>query len=769
MKYLSFRVQLLVVVALLLIALQCVNHITISRLTEARVITNANADLRVAATLVKDLINSRAVTTANTAAIAISDQTLKTQLLFSSPADRLTIMEQIRRRIGTDISAFAGPDGGIIVSTSSFFQNSEAIFAYPDLLQQASDSDGGYAFGFAEITDILYLIVVIAIDGRQDGGFLIAAKHASDSFFADIAAKLPRGVHLKLPIVHGNSAAQPANSSKIIKTVSLTAADADSPVPLALYVSVADALAESQPLFESMSQLLAGSLAVAVAMMAIFSNGLTRPLKQLTDVATRAENGDYNYVPSINRRDEIGRLSSAFATMITRIKNREDKLLFQARHDSETGLLNRDTLVYEMDNCDHDSGRTVGVIAMRIDTLYDVNHVFGRNIGLETTNTIAERLTTHTPQNALVAREDETNFIISLLVDNLSELISIAKKIRRVVEKPVRVADSVLSLSAQAAIAIDTQGCSAGNLCQMADAALYRGQNNSDDVIIYDPALDEPSTDLFTLMADVDDALSNGEFQLYLQPKINLKTGLITEAEALIRWFHKERGFIPPDHFIPLAERTGKIRAITQWVLEEAARLVKELRRESINCAIGINLSARDLHDQKLPAQVSRVISNYDLERSDLYFEITESELMQDSDKAIAVLEDLRGKGLSLAVDDFGTGYSSLEYLRRLPVSELKIDRSFVHNLASCESDQVITRAAIDMGHGLGLKVTAEGVEDTKTAALLTEMGCDMAQGYHFAKPLPYDEFINHTANWRREQTTIEDALADVAKAISVR
>jgi EAL domain-containing protein (putative c-di-GMP-specific phosphodiesterase class I) len=221
-------------------------------------------------------------------------------------------------------------------------------------------------------------------------------------------------------------------------------------------------------------------------------------------------------------------------------------------------------------------------------------------------------------------------------------------------------------------------------------------------------------------------------------------------VEALIRWNHPKKGFMPPDLFIPLAEQTGDIRKLTFWVLNEAIRQCSEWRNKGVELNVAINLSARDLLNRDLAVIIARLLQQYKVDAGWLVLEITESAIMQDAERALDMLLVLSGMGLSLSIDDFGTGYSSMEYLKKLPVSELKIDRSFVKNLANDQEDQIIVRSAIDLGHNLGMTIVAEGVEDEKSLAVLKAHHCDLAQGYLFSPPLSVEKLISwiETSPW---------------------
>jgi EAL domain-containing protein (putative c-di-GMP-specific phosphodiesterase class I) len=242
------------------------------------------------------------------------------------------------------------------------------------------------------------------------------------------------------------------------------------------------------------------------------------------------------------------------------------------------------------------------------------------------------------------------------------------------------------------------------------------------------------------LTAELRQGIENGDLRLYYQPKVKLEDGRTEGVEALVRWQHAERGFIPPDAFIGLAEETGLIKPLTVWVMNEALRQHKEWQQAGFNIRMSVNVSARMLHDPQLVATVNDLLARWDVEPSYLELEITEGSLMVDPEGAMETLRQLRTAGVWSSIDDFGMGYSSLGYLKRLPVDELKIDKSFVMDMASSRDDASIVRSVVTLGHNLGLHVVAEGVDNKRTLDMLCAMGCDMAQGYYLSRPVAAED-----------------------------
>ncbi len=281
---------------------------------------------------------------------------------------------------------------------------------------------------------------------------------------------------------------------------------------------------------------------------------------------------------------------------------------------------------------------------------------------------------------------------------------------------------------------------------------MYAAKSKTTVMQLYDPALDSSSAQTLSLLSELRHAVDHGELRLFLQPKLALADARVVAAEALVRWQHPQRGLVPPLDFIPFAEQTGFVRQLTLWMFEEAARLWRGLQADGTPVRIAINLSTRDLLDLDFPARLDAILVRHDVQADAFCLEITESAIMDDPQRAESTLNRLSERGFKLSIDDFGTGYSSLAYLKRLPVDELKIDKSFVMNMEKDDDDAKIVRSTIDLAHNLGLTVVAEGVENQLIWYKLRELACDEAQGYFMSKPLPASEFMGWCGRWQAAQ-----------------
>jgi predicted signal transduction protein with EAL and GGDEF domain len=341
----------------------------------------------------------------------------------------------------------------------------------------------------------------------------------------------------------------------------------------------------------------------------------------------------------------------------------------------------------------------------------------------------------------------ESSFAVLLPGVDHATASSAAASVIEAFDAPYR--EALLTIDAPVAVGISlvpVHGTEAAQLLRRAEVALAFAMSAEARSAIYRPETDPYRPARLSLMSDLRAGLPRDEFQLLYQPKLDIGLGRVTGAEALVRWNHPSRGAVMPDEFITLAEETGNIQHLTRWALRSGLTEARFWLDQGVPARVAINLSVRDLADETLPIRIGGLLRELQLPARSLVLEITESAIMGEPDAAIAVLRRLDAMGIDLAIDDFGVGQSSFAYLRRLPVREIKLDKAFVVNLANSADDRAIVRAITDLGHGLGYRVTAEGVEDAECLRLLGEFGCDYAQGYHIGKPLPSRSFMRVVA-----------------------
>jgi diguanylate cyclase (GGDEF)-like protein len=442
----------------------------------------------------------------------------------------------------------------------------------------------------------------------------------------------------------------------------------------------------------------------------------------------------------------------------------------QALHDSLTGMPNRmffhQRLLEEINSARATQGR-MAVMLMDLDHFKEINDTLGHHFGDLLLQEIGPRLSGVLRDNDLMARLGGDEFGI-VLPDLPSEEVAlrVADRVLEELEQPVAVEGLALDVSGSIGIAMFPMHAEdAETLLRRADVAMYVAKENGGGYEVYQDSFDRHNPQRLTLIGQVRPALESGEFVMYYQPKVRLMDGRVAGAEALIRWEHPTLGLVPPDEFIPLVEKTVLLRPLTHYVAETVLKQWREWAGMGIRLPIAINVSPRSLLDADLADSIQQLLQETDVPPAFLRIELTEGFLMGDSGRSITVLDALSNIGVGLSIDDFGTGYSSLSYLKRLPIEEIKVDRSFVMQMHVDANDFMIVRATVDLGRNLGLRVVAEGVEDLATFDRLADFGCDEAQGYYISKPLSAIEFTRWLSVRNLDRESGEIAEADDRRA----
>jgi diguanylate cyclase (GGDEF)-like protein/PAS domain S-box-containing protein len=469
-------------------------------------------------------------------------------------------------------------------------------------------------------------------------------------------------------------------------------------------------------------------------------------------------------------RDQDG--GPAFAvTMIENITSRkraEGELIRQAElserqalHDPLTGLPNRllfgDRIEHAINQAER-HGTRIAILMMDLDRFKEVNDSLGHRAGDELLREVGARLQGSIRTSDTAARLGGDEF--GLLLPDLSEADSVLGMIDRIragFAQPIYVHDLPLAIEASIGIAVfPDHGTTPELLIQRADMAMYNAKRESAPFCFYDEDADECDPARLTLVAELRRAMEERELVLHYQPKAALADGEVQSVEALLRWQHPARGLIYPNGFIPVAQETGLIRPLTLYVIDEALRQCRAWRDDGLELSVSVNLSTRNLLDLEFPSQVAGLLARWELEPKMLKLEMTESAMLANPTRTTAVLRELSALGIKLSIDDFGTGYSSLAYLSRLPIDEIKIDRSFVTEMGDENADLAIVQCTIDLGRNLGLDVVAEGVETREVWERLRALGCKSAQGYYLSRPVPPEQL----RAWFRERSSEPSSLS---------
>ena len=479
---------------------------------------------------------------------------------------------------------------------------------------------------------------------------------------------------------------------------------------------------------------------------------ITRRLQQFTKyVVGFSEQMNLKKTDLTNTGDEISILEENFNRLAEAVQNETQILTHQALHDPLTDLPNRkllhNRLQQEILRGERTSQKVV-LIMSDLNHFKEINDTLGHHIGDLILQQTGERLFNVFRKTDTVARLGGDEFAVLLPETNLEQAKILTNKVLEDFKRPFIVDGHTLNVDISIGLAeFPTDGNDVNILMQRADIAMYVAKQNKTGYSIYDKNKDTHSMGRLALMSELRDAIDRESLELYFLPKVNVATNKVIGAEALLRWNHPQRGFIEPDEFIPLAEQTGLIKPLTQWVINKSITQCAEWKKKNFNIAVSINISVHDLHDSLLLQYILDRIQKYDLSPENLILEISEGDIMSEPLRARQLLEKIKSAGIHLSVDDFGTGYSSLSYLKKLPIDEIKVDRSFVMEMTEDEDDDVIVLATIELAHNLGLNVVAEGVHDKKTWDRLNVLKCDFAQGHYISEPLNSDDFSNWLIN----------------------
>jgi diguanylate cyclase (GGDEF)-like protein len=515
--------------------------------------------------------------------------------------------------------------------------------------------------------------------------------------------------------------------------------------------SVQKLQAEAQADLQQTSFAIAVISLVAVFVAAILAwlttRSIARPMAILETSALQIAAGNYGFVVPKNKTEEVERVGQAINTMASAIATREKEIEQLAYYDPITHLPNRTFMLRDFGTQMHINR---GLLLLDLARLKTINETLGFDTGdaiiKETANRIADVL------NALDAKVapffvkfSGGSFVILCAAKGKDAVESIRNHIDQALAMPIRCTHYTVDVSLVYGMAIASkEPATLVTLLRNAEVALYAAKRAGAPSAWYTDAQEASRLIHLSLLSDLRLAVRESALQLWLQPKVRLQDQATYGFEALVRWQHPERGFISPADFIPFAERTGYIGIITQWMLESAISMLASWKNDHPSLSIAVNVSTVDLRDPNFSQRVKHLLEQFSVDPKLLKLEITESGIMEDPTNAIKLLQSMRDTGIGLSIDDFGTGHSSLAYLQRLPVDELKIDRSFVININDQPATQRLVKTIIEMGHGLGLHVIAEGIETEAERDTMRTLGCDAMQGYLASRPL----FGANLQNW---------------------
>src|SRR5262245_55154556 len=762
----SFRTRILGLLLALVVTTPLATMIALVVRTPREAQSRAQQQLSSGGRVLSSIMHSRAEQLRDAVHVLVSDYGFKEAVTSSNQDTILSALDNSAARIDADLAAFFDPDGKVVATTLPDMPDAKTLRS-PSLGATAHDSGVIYR----TINNKPYLLVIAPVRapvtvGWATIGFGIDATMAAQmrsllgvdvSYFdgSQGSGTLVSSLEPSMQDALRHELRSQLGANGVARQVSL---DGDDYVLLVepleggggqLYAVMQTSLAEILKPFASIRTTILGvallAVLLAIPLATMLARSASRPVDTLVAAAQRIEGGNYSQPVDLMGTQEFRALATTLNSMQSRIAEREQHIRYRASHDELTGLPNRAWFrEFLLTALVSEPGTPLTLLTIEVRDLDQINASFGHAFGEEVIREIAQRISGRLSSRDRVARSEAAQFMV--IVPGASEASArhLAGQILESIRSGLIREDVPISLDAFVARGMSpAHGKDADELLRRLDSALCDARAAATSVTVYQPGREEGHRRQLAILGDLRRAIANGELSLHYQPKVDMATKQVRSLEALVRWNHPRHGAIRPGEFVPLAERAGRIILLTSWVLESAQEQMQVWHKDGFDLDVSVNLSAADLGDPELPELVRKRLTGATPLASRLVLEITESAVMRETASAIRVMEELRHDGVRFSIDDFGTGYSSLAQLKRLPVDEIKIDKSFIIDLKRQTDDEVIVRSTIELGHSLGVKVVAEGVETADGWDCLRQMGCDLAQGYFSSAPLPGAMIVN--------------------------
>ena len=761
----SFRNRLLVVIIGLVCVTQTVTLIAVLARTEHSVEDRAAKQLIAGSAFVEQLVSFRAAQLASGVSVLAADFGFREAVASGDGPTMLSAAQNDVQRIGADLMVLIDNHGHMLASTAQVSE--PALQRLLSAADMAADSPhvmvlGGRAYQFflapVRAPEVIgWVAMGFAIDDTlarrmsELAGTAISLVTHNQAGVTIVASTLDGASRSALVALHGGGARQNGGAWRLhlgtaeYLTVTRRLAVNPDTVDVWVHQPMYEVLAPYRDLRDAMLLIGTVALLLAAGIGMLAGRSASRPIAELVRAARRIEEGRYGRPVVPRGAKDFRRLAATFNTMQAGIAEREARITQLAYHDTLTGLPNRPYAENDIDQRIRDhAGTSFALILIDLRNLPEINASLGHHVGDDALSEAARRLKQNAGPADLVARLSAQQFLIVAAPCSLQRAPLFAEQLIGTIGANFVVADVGLELHPTAGIsAYREHGGSARELMRCAQMALHDAQDARAPVAIYRAGRDEQHRRRLALVTELRRALEQDVgLKLVYQPKVEMATRTVKSLEALARWTHPQLGEVSPAEFVPLAEQTGNTRLLTSWVVGEAIRQMAEWRALGLDIDVAVNLSASDILDPRLGSEVLRCLEKHGVSPTKLLLEITESAVMRDPVLAARHMQLLRVAGVRFAMDDFGTGYSSLSQLSRLPVDELKIDRSLIAHAHSRPDDTMIVTSTIELAHSIGLRVVAEGVENVEVWNLLRRLGCDLAQGFLISRPLPAQEIM---------------------------
>jgi len=783
----SLRSKLFMLAILLVGITQSGTLITTAILTENNATRQAQTTLSIGEALFNELMRGR--TRSQVKMMRAIADTLSTQprSMRTGATDHETWLAAESDPIGASFSLLLDHNGGVIATSDD-----TVSAAYPDLVSRADEDD--IARSAIILGGRFFEMVTVPVSGTTPKRWL-SAGFEIDATLIDL---FHDRIGLDIAIIGRIGNEQQVIASSVDRdTISEAEIDAlttgpDVPESTTARIGGEHFLIRSRPFINDTRDivvllkaplnqaiapyntmqfmvLIIGALALVIAMVAAgrLSRGIRAPLQYIQAAVRRISAGDYSTPVDAHGDKEFAGLTAAINDMQNQIAEREDRVVHESRFDRLTGLPNRFLAVQSLNQSIGKLRSMDGEISIMIVSFSGCSESrasFGQAIGDELILGAVDKLRSAVPSDTDLAWLDGDEFLLTMESTDAASAWTTAENIVHMLATGL--SNGGFNISASTHVGISTfphDGDDAEKLLLHAAIACHEARKMPEHIAAYRTGTEEKYTRHLEILGDMRRAVQENELKLYLQPKVNLADGSTCGAEALTRWDHPKFGFLSPQEFVAIAEQSGNVALITDWVLRAAVSACRLWIEEGIDLPVSVNLSGQDIVNPDLPRMIIDILSEHELDPSYLMLEISEQALCHDFDLATVTLQCLRDLGIKISVDNFGTGHTSMAHIRNLPVDELKIDRSFVTELPDNRKDVAIVRATIELAHSLGIEVLAEGVESRPAMRWLANMGCERAQGFLISRPMPAETFSQWAAHYSEDRT----AYVSVIEAIN--
>lgn len=756
----------------------------------------ARERLDVAGQVVQEILQRRTQLLVNTLSVLVEDFGFKSAIATQEPATVTSALENHSQRFNADLAMIIDREGNLLANLHGL--DNQTRLPFDHLLQQANRR--GVAADLVTLQDQAYQALMVPIQAPGLRVWLVMGFSLDDDF-AKIIGRLT-GVDVvfqstrafgatgapgtretqpatgasgttrfygrtlgeaDLTPIAGESQKTTSNSSMIgdrryfARTAPL-ASEGEAPVEALLLLDRQQALADYYRLALDLGLLVLACLALAGLLALGMARLLGRPVLKLTRFAGQIGEGKDPTPPGLKSRDELGKLERVLVNSVRQIRHREHRIQHEATHDSLTGLPNRSAMDAYLKTVL--GQREPGfLISLTVIGLKELSETLGYEIGDQALIATGLRLRGTVGAENMLARTGGNEFMTFLPGTDEDRLQDAVIVLKARAEENMQIGQTPLAVELSATILrLPEHARTLDDIRRRLSLTRERAVKDETRTAFYIEGGEERHLRELKIIQDLHQAIAQGQLAMVYQPKIRLDTAKVVQVEALVRWQHPELGFINPEEFISLAERSGQIHHLTEHILRQVELDGRAWQAAGMpDIGVAINLSALDLSNQALPTIIEMIFADWPRPLEMLTFEITEGAAMTDTQAAVRTLGNLRQLGVKLSVDDFGTGYSSLAQMRQLPVQELKIDKSFVLRLDSTPQDQLIVKSTVDMAHGLGLSVVAEGIENEESWRLLQSWGCELAQGFFLGRPMSPEQLIDWYGAFGQRSETLAD------------